>query len=70
MISYVDAIQVSRAKYAELIAQAPQLEGYTVELPSVWHQAVAAFKTVLARKGEVVTPKVSKSAVTRVVLTK
>ena len=70
MINYVDAIQVSRVKYAELIAQAPQLEGYTVELPSAWHRAVAAFNTVFARKGEAVTPKVSTSAVTRVALTK
>ena len=70
MISYVDAIQVSRAKYAELIAQAPQLEGYTVEMPNVWHQAVAALKTVFARKSEAAAPKVSTSAVGRVALTK
>jgi len=68
MISHYDAIQLSRAKVAELIAQAPQLEGYTVEIPNVWHQAVAALKTVFARKGEAVAPKASTNAVTRVAL--
>lgn len=69
-MSYLDAILVSRAKLAELIAQAPQPEGYTIEMPSLWHQVVAAFKTVFARKGEAMAPKVSTSAVTRVALTK
>jgi|GEM_PF-3001036 len=67
-MSYLDAILVSRAKVAELIAQAPQLEGYTIETPSLWHQAVAAFKTVFARKGEAVAPKASTNVVTRVAL--
>jgi hypothetical protein len=68
MINYIDAVQLSRAKYAELIAQAPQHEGYTVEMPNLWHQAVAALKTVFARKSEAVAPKVSTNAVTRVAL--
>lgn len=70
MISSYEAIQISRAKYAELIAQAPQLEGYTVEMPNVWQQTVAALKTLFARKSEAAAPKVSTSAVTRVALTK
>ena len=69
-MSYLDAVLISRAKLAELIAQAPQLEGYTIEMPSVWQQVVAALKTVFARKGEAAAPKVSTSAVGRVALTK
>lgn len=54
MISYMDAIQASRAKYAELMAETPQPEGYIVESTNVWHQVVAALKTMFAPKRETV----------------